>query len=159
MGELENRSSTGQFALEIKSSLPSWFTPFVGWDKHLILLVDSYLQPRKGLKQTHHHWYFKHGLSKDYQRAFVCCCKNGELLGVKYLVSSGANITADDNLAVRYASKNGHLDTVKYLVSLGANITADDNYAVRCASKNGHLDTVKYLVSLGANITPLAWLS
>jgi ankyrin repeat protein len=64
----------------------------------------------------------------------------------------GADITADNNCVVRYASKNGHLETVKYLVSLGADITTDNNCAVRYASENGHLEVVKYLVSFEADI-------
>ena len=71
---------------------------------------------------------------------------------VKYLVSCGADITAQNNEAVCMASENGHLGVVKYLVSLGADITAQENYAVRWASKHGNLDVVKYLVSLGADI-------
>jgi ankyrin repeat protein len=53
---------------------------------------------------------------------------------------------------VGFASENGHLDVVKYLVSQGADITADDNYAVRWASFYGHLEVVKYLVSQGAKL-------
>jgi hypothetical protein len=48
------------------------------------------------------------------------------------------------------ASGEGHLETVKYLVSLGADIKAQNNSAVIEASGGGHLETVKYLVSLGA---------
>ena len=39
---------------------------------------------------------------------------------VKYLVSLGADIRAQDDLAVRYASWSGNLELVKYLLSLGA---------------------------------------
>ena len=46
------------------------------------------------------------------------------------------------------ASEEGNLETVKYLVSLGADVRADNDYAVRSASRNGHLETVKYLVSM-----------
>ncbi len=82
-----------------------------------------------------------------------CASKNGHTEIVKYLVSLGADYTANNNNAVQWASGNGHLDTVKYLVSLGADYTADNNNAVQWASLNGHLAIVKYLVSLGANYT------
>ena len=78
--------------------------------------------------------------------------RNGHLEVVKYLVSKGADVTAGDNFAVGLASRNGHLEVVKYLVSKGADITADDNYAVKWASRNGHLEMVKYLVSKGAKL-------
>ena len=77
---------------------------------------------------------------------------NGYLEVVKYLVSKGADVTAGDNYAVKYASRNGHLEVVKYLVSKGADVTAGDNYAVKWASENGHLEVVKYLVSKGAKL-------
>jgi hypothetical protein len=41
---------------------------------------------------------------------------------------------------------------VKYLVSQGCDIAADDNYAVKWASGCGHLEVVKYLVSQGAKL-------
>jgi len=65
-------------------------TPFDGWEKHLIPIIDSFLTYHEKLDATHHHWYFKHGLSKDRQRAFVACCSHGELAGVKKLASMGA---------------------------------------------------------------------
>ena len=77
---------------------------------------------------------------------------NGHLETVKYLVSLGADIKAEDNYIVRLASGSGHLETIKYLVSLGADIKAQNNYAVQLASEYGHLETVKYLVSLGADV-------
>ena len=49
-------------------------------------------------------------------------CKYGKLNIIKYLISQGANIRADDDWAVVWASYNGHLETVKYLVSQGAKL-------------------------------------
>ena len=74
-------------------------------------------------------------------------------------MSLGADVTANDNYAVRWASHNGHLDTVQYLVSQGADIAAYKT--MQCAgldatmllilwTYNGHLDIVQYLVSQGA---------
>ena len=53
--------------------------------------------------------------------------------------------------AIRLAAENGHLEMVKYLVSQGANVNAQNDYADRRAAHYGHLETVKYLVSQGAN--------
>ena len=63
----------------------------------------------------------------------------------KYLVEQGANIHANDDKALRWASENGHLKVVKFLVKLGANINVKNNYALRWASANGHLKVVKFL--------------
>ena len=51
-----------------------------------------------------------------------------------------------DNCDVRLAIENGHIELVKYLVSQGVDITANNNCAVRLASENGHIELVKYLV-------------
>ena len=48
------------------------------------------------------------------------------------------------------AAKNGHLDVVRYLVERGADVHADDDEAMRWASRNGHLEVVKYLESVVA---------
>lgn len=76
---------------------------------------------------------------------------NGHLEVVQYLHEHGADITAQDNETVRYAAENGHLDVVKYLYEHGADITAQHNYAVRWAALNGHLDVVKYLYENGVD--------
>jgi ankyrin repeat protein len=39
---------------------------------------------------------------------------------------------------------------LNYLIEHGADIQANNNYAVRWASVNGHLEVVKYLVEHGA---------
>lgn len=72
---------------------------------------------------------------------------------VRYLHSKGADITMNDNEPIRRAAENGHFHLVKYLHQNGADITAEDNYAVKYAAYNGHLDVVKYLYKNGADIT------
>ena len=71
-------------------------------------------------------------------------------LYIRTCLEWGADVRANNDYAVRWASENGHLETVKYLVSQGANIRANDDCAMRWASRNGHLETVKYLVSTGS---------
>jgi hypothetical protein len=86
--------------------------------------------------------------------------QNNDLATIQYLVSQGADVTAQDNEAIMWASKDGHLATVQYLVTLGADVTAQDNRAVRLASRGGHLATVQYLVNQGADVAriePRMW--
>ena len=71
----------------------------------------------------------------------------------EYLVKNGAEITMDDDQAVKWAAMKGYLEIVKYLHKNGADITAVDNYAVVWAARNGHLEVVKYLHEKGADIT------
>ena len=54
---------------------------------------------------------------------------------LQYLVSVGADPTANNNIAVQWASEKGHLPVIQYLVSVGADVTACNNRTVQCASK------------------------
>ena len=44
-----------------------------------------------------------------------------------------------------WASINGYIDIIQYLVSLNADIRANNNQAVQYASNKGHLNVVQYL--------------
>ncbi len=76
----------------------------------------------------------------------------GHLEVVKYLVSEGADIHAENDCAARWASVKGHLEVVKFLVLEGADIHAENDESVIWASSNGHLEVVKFLVSEGADV-------
>jgi ankyrin repeat protein len=64
---------------------------------------------------------------------------------VRYLVSQGAAIHANDDEALRWSANNGHLEIVCYLVEQGANIHAQNDYALRWSAINGHLEVVQQL--------------
>ena len=94
-------------------------------------------------------WYMKHHeCDKDLGLINASC--NGDLEIIKYLVSLGADIHADNDSAIAYTSRNGHLEVVKYLISVGEDIHVENNYAITYASENGHLEVIKNLVSIGA---------
>ena len=76
---------------------------------------------------------------------------NGYLEIVRYLVESGANISAREDEALRKAAKNGYLETVIYLVERGANISANNNEAYWMALHYGQSHVVNYLISLGVD--------
>ena len=71
---------------------------------------------------------------------------------IERLINEGADVTAKNNEAVRWASDNGHTDVVTLLIEHGADVTADNNFAIRWASKNGHTATVKLLLEHGAEL-------
>ncbi len=52
------------------------------------------------------------------------------------------------NMSFRTASQYGQLEIVKYQLSMGADVHAEHDFAIRYASTNGHLDVVKYLALL-----------
>ena len=76
----------------------------------------------------------------------------GHLPVVELLVKAGANVHAADDQALRWASKYGHLSVVEFLIKAGANVHAVDDYALRWASQYGHLSVVEFLVKAGANV-------
>ena len=92
-------------------------------------------------------------ITMDDDQAVKWAAMKGYLEIVKYLHKNGADITADNNFAVRMAARNGCLEIVKYLHKNGADITAADNYAAVWAARNGHLEVAKYLHEKGADIT------
>jgi len=93
-------------------------------------------------------------VTADDDWVFQCAAQYGYLEVVQYLVSQGVDVTANDNEALRYAALFGHLEVVQYLVSQGADVTARDNWAVRFIAENEHLEVVQYLVSQGAVVLP-----
>jgi ankyrin repeat protein len=88
----------------------------------------------------------------------------GFLPGVKKALEMGADIHANDDYALRWASYSGHSDIVELLLKNGADIHADFDFALRYASDNGHLPVVELLLKNGADVhakndSPLRWAS
>lgn len=86
-------------------------------------------------------------------KAFVESCKFNNVLITKYLVDLGADISVDNDVALRNACRYGHLEIVKYLVENGANIhSIYYNEALINSCRHGYLNLVKYLIENGADI-------
>jgi hypothetical protein len=47
---------------------------------------------------------------------------------------------------------NGYLEVIKYLVLVGADVHAEGDCALRWASENGHLGVTRYLIGVGADV-------
>jgi len=71
---------------------------------------------------------------------------------IELAIQHGADVHANNNNALRWASEYGHLPVIQFLVQHGANVHADNDYALRWASYNGHLPVVQFLVQHGANV-------
>ena len=67
-----------------------------------------------------------------------------DLKTIKWMIENGADVHANDDLALCRASTNGHLEVVEFLVK--------DEYSLRYASENGHLEVVEFLVKNGADV-------
>ena len=72
-------------------------------------------------------------------------------IDIKSLAEAGADVRANDDLALLMAVKNGNLEVVKFLVGAGANVHACYDEALRLAAEKGHLEIIKYLVAAGAD--------
>ena len=77
---------------------------------------------------------------------------NGHAEVVKVLLGAGANVHALDDWALRWTSYNGHAEVVKILLGAGAYVHAYDDWALRHASYNGHVEVVKMLLGAEADV-------
>ena len=112
----------------------------------------SYLEisPYKtGNPKKYYEFFYKY---KSNNQRLIEAVKEGRIDITRFMIKKGADVHAEDDYALRWASNNGHTDTVKLLLENGANIHASIDYALRWASNNGHTETVKLLLENGANI-------
>lgn len=85
----------------------------------------------------------------DKYKAFDLSCKNGHLEIVKWLVSIGMDIYANNNEAFRLSCYKGHHHIAKWIYSVGSvNVHADINNAFIASCFGGHNDIAKWLISL-----------
>ena len=136
----------------------SWKNHYLNVVKYIDLLQTDFEYIYRSEDKSPELLYLARRLFSEYSKydkdqALIYASGNGKLELVKYLVELGADITAQDNYALREASYEGHLPVVKYLVEHGADISANDNQAVIYASENGHLPVVQYLVENDADVT------
>lgn len=78
-------------------------------------------------------------------------CEYGYIYLLKAMMKDN-ELYYQDSTLLHCAVENGHIEILEYLVTMGADIRAQDDLAVRKASMKGHLKIVKYLVTMGANI-------
>jgi hypothetical protein len=76
----------------------------------------------------------------------------GDVEPVRNLLDRGADVHAQENYALRWASENGHRDTVAVLLEHGADVHAQEDYALRWASEIGHRNVVALLLDRGADV-------
>ena len=70
----------------------------------------------------------------------------------RFFLKRGANINADDNIALRIAAKRGLTDMIKLLLHHGANIHAKNDEALLVAFENNHFSASNLLLEWGASI-------
>ncbi|MEK0338334.1 MAG: ankyrin repeat domain-containing protein [Nitrosopumilus sp.] len=77
---------------------------------------------------------------------------DGRISVVELLLKCGADVHADNDEALKWASFYSYLNIIKLLLKYGADIHANDDEALQVASRNGHYDVVKLLLDVGANV-------
>jgi len=70
---------------------------------------------------------------------------------IEDLIKEGADIHADNDSSLRYASENGHVEVVKILLDNGADVHACNDSSLRWASENGHVEVVELLEAAKGN--------
>ena len=99
------------------------------------------------------------GADPNYETEFenepiVAIAANYGLLGaVADLIEAGADVHADDDQAIRWASAEGRTNVVRLLLDNDADVHAMADMAVEKAAQNGHLDVVGILLEHGADAT------
>jgi ankyrin repeat protein len=80
----------------------------------------------------------------------MIACEYGHLELTKFLLSIGADPTANESCSVRMASHNGHLEIIEILLQDGrADPAVRNNWPIKRASENGHSDVVEALLQDG----------
>jgi len=100
--------------------------------------------------------------AKDIDLKLFNAALRGELINVKLLLKSGANIETSKNsiqaTPLNAASQSGHIDVVKYLISKGASVNSVDGTGstpLYLASDMGHYEIVKLLLKAKANVNKI----
>jgi hypothetical protein len=99
-----------------------------------------------------------HTYQEIYDDDLIQASMDGYTEGVKALLVSGANPSADYSAALRQAAQDGLVDIVKILIEAGADITAEgyhgaDKYNILMwPIVNDELETVRVLLDAGADV-------
>ena len=84
--------------------------------------------------------------------ALIQASATGDVEGVDQLLREGADVRADGNAALKWASRSGHVAVVYRLLQVPGmsvhDVVAQDNYALKKASENGHLAVVDRLLQV-----------
>lgn len=82
---------------------------------------------------------------KDINQMLADHGREGDLDGMKKLLSKGANPNENESEALRLAAKNGHVECVRLLI-LFSDPKSASSYALRWAARNGHAECVRLLI-------------
>jgi hypothetical protein len=101
---------------------------------------------------------------EEVQKSLLDGVKEGDVESVKLALENGADVHAENDSALRWASRYGHIEVVKLLLEHGADVHAENDSALQLASRYGHAEIVKLLLEYGADVhaendSALRWAS
>lgn len=90
----------------------------------------------------------------------IYCIQAGDVQGIKDMVANGFDIQPDLQDALVYSANQSKINIVKYLVEMGADVTHDNNRALKAAAiikspYYGNLEVIEYLVHNGADVNAI----
>ena len=89
---------------------------------------------------------------KENNNGLRCAAKSGHHQIVSLLLGNGAVDIGDQGF--KDSIENGYYQCVALFIKFGANVIANNNFALKWASHLGHLKTVEVLIKNGAVVTP-----
>lgn len=89
---------------------------------------------------------------KELDRILINSAIDGDVKKVKDALEAGADVHADDDYALRWASYKGNTEIVKFLLENSADVHAANDYALRWNSLYGRVEVVKLLLEAGADV-------
>jgi len=88
----------------------------------------------------------------DLEDALVGQAIKGNCDILRALIAGGADVHANDDLALREAASAGQSESVRTLLAAGANVHARQDEALRFAARQGHADTLRVLLAADADV-------
>lgn len=93
----------------------------------------------------------KYATTTNIDAQFITAAKNNDMIKIMVLLSKGANVSKNDDAALRWSANAGYIEMVKILLENDANVHTDNDQALRLSAKYGHTKVVKQLLKHGAN--------
>jgi len=93
-----------------------------------------------------------YGMPVDHIQMLGHMARNGRLDLLDLLITRGANLHAEGEMALRLAARHGHEVMVQRLLALGCDPHAERDAALVAAARYGHLDVVRLLLRHGAHL-------
>lgn len=94
----------------------------------------------------------KQALDENLYKEFAEAAWHGQTKLIEQLLDKGADVRANNDVALLFAASNGHTASVELLLNRGADVHSENDSAISQAANSGHTETVELLLDRGADI-------